>query len=76
MRTEISHGVMTLTNEDPPINRMTFEYMDEVEDAVADAAADPEVRAVVFTADGEENFSVGMDLKILAPAVSIDVSLT
>jgi enoyl-CoA hydratase/carnithine racemase len=58
-------GVLTLTNNDAPINRMTFEYMDELEAAVNWAASDPSVRALVFTAAGDTNFSVGMDLKQL-----------
>lgn len=58
-------GVLTLTNNDPPINRMTFEYMDALEAAVAEAADDPEVRVLVVTAAGTDNFSVGMDLKQL-----------
>ena len=58
-------GVLTLTNNDPPINRMSFEYMDALEAAVNDAANDPEVRVLVFTAEGQRNFSVGMDLKQL-----------
>ena len=44
---------------------MNFAYMDGLERAVADAAADPQVRALIFTADGRDNFSVGMDLKQL-----------
>ena len=62
---ERDQGVMTLINNDPPINRMTFDYMDRVEEAVEDAANDPSVRALVFTASGTKNFSVGMDLKQL-----------
>ncbi len=62
---ECQGGVLTLTNNDPPINRMSFEYMDAVEAAVQRAATDPEVRVLLFTAAGEENFSVGMDLKQL-----------
>ena len=58
-------GVLTLTNNDAPRNRMTFEYMDALEQAVTDAAEDRSVRAVVFTAAGREHFSVGMDLKQL-----------
>lgn len=58
-------GVLTLTNNDAPRNRMSFEYMDALEAAVRDAAADPAVRALVFTAAGDEHFSVGMDLKQL-----------
>lgn len=58
-------GVLTLTNNDAPINRMSFEYMDALEVAVMEAASDPEVRALVFTAAGDKDFSVGMDLKQL-----------
>lgn len=58
-------GVLTLTNNDAPRNRMSLEYMDALEDAVGDAATDPSVRALVFTSAGDEHFSVGMDLKQL-----------
>lgn len=58
-------GVLTLTINDAPINRMSFEYMDALEEAVNAAASDPQVRVLVFTAAGDENFSVGMDLKQL-----------
>lgn len=69
MRIERDGGVLTIVNDDPPINRMTLEYMDGVEAAVEDAATDPTVRALVFTAEGTENFSVGMDLKQLMAGV-------
>lgn len=69
MRIERDGGVMTIVNEDPPINRMTLEYLDGVEAAVEEAADDRTVRALVFTADGDENFSVGMDLKQLISGV-------
>ena len=62
---EKDQGVLTLINNDAPINRMSFEYMDALEEAVNQAADDPEVRALVFTAAGEKDFSVGMDLKQL-----------
>ena len=58
-------GVLTLTNNDAPRNRMSFEYMDALEEALTEAATDPTVRALVFTGAGEEHFSVGMDLKQL-----------
>lgn len=57
--------VAILENQDPPYNRMTFEFMDELERAIGTIRSDREVRAVVITAAGEENFSVGMDLKQL-----------
>ncbi len=57
--------VMILENRDPPRNRMTFEYMDELERAVGELRDDRDIRAVIITAAGEDNFSVGMDLKEL-----------
>ena len=65
LRLERHNGVLVLCNTDAPWNRMSFAYMDALETAVKDAAADPAVRALVFTADGLDNFSVGMDLKQL-----------
>ena len=59
-------GVLTLTNNDAPRNRMSFAYMDALEEAVSAAARDPDVRVLVFTAAGDKDFSVGMDLKQLA----------
>ena len=69
MRVELDGGVMTIVNDDPPINRMTLDYMDGVEQAVEQAADDPSVRVLVFTAEGTENFSVGMDLNELMGGV-------
>ena len=65
LRIERRERVVILENQDPPRNRMTFEYMDELERAVIALRDDPEVHAVVVTAAGKENFSVGMDLKQL-----------
>lgn len=56
-------GVMSLIINDAPWNRMSFAYMDALEIAVEEAATDPSVRVLVLTADGNANFSVGMDLK-------------
>jgi enoyl-CoA hydratase/carnithine racemase len=65
LRIEHRDRVVILENQDPPRNRMTFEYMDELERAITAIRADSGVRAVVITAAGEEHFSVGMDLKQL-----------
>jgi enoyl-CoA hydratase/carnithine racemase len=65
MRIEVDQGVMTLTNDDPPINRMSLGYIDEIERVLGEVKGDDQVRALVFTADGDDNFSVGMDLKQL-----------
>lgn len=63
LRVERTGAVLVLANAGPPWNRMSFAYMDALEAAIDEAAADPAVRALVFTAEGEANFSVGMDLK-------------
>jgi enoyl-CoA hydratase/carnithine racemase len=65
LRLERDGGVLILSNTDAPWNRMSFAYMDALETAVGAAATDPSVRVLLFTADGEANFSVGMDLKQL-----------
>ncbi len=65
LRIERRGRVVILENQDPPRNRMTFEYMDELERAMIALRDDRDVRAVVITAAGDEHFSVGMDLKQL-----------
>jgi enoyl-CoA hydratase/carnithine racemase len=65
LRVERRGHVVILENGAAPWNRMTFGYMDELEAAIEQIAHDAEVRAVVITAAGDQNFSVGMDLKQL-----------
>jgi enoyl-CoA hydratase/carnithine racemase len=60
---ERAGSVMSFVINDAPWNRMSFDYMDALEGALEDAASDSSVRALLFTAQGEANFSVGMDLK-------------
>ncbi len=55
--------VVTLINNDPPYNRMTLDFMDQLEVAVADLARDESAGAIVIRGAGEEHFSVGMNLK-------------
>lgn len=51
--------------DDAPYNRMSFAFMDALEQLVDEIAADISIRSVVLTAAGEANFSVGMNLKEL-----------
>lgn len=62
-------GIVTIN--DPPWNRMTLAFMDELERLVAEIAADDGVRAIVLTGAGDRNFSVGMDLKQLPEGIRI-----
>ncbi|MDP6377143.1 MAG: enoyl-CoA hydratase-related protein [Pseudomonadales bacterium] len=59
----VSNAVATLSINDAPYNRMTLDYMDVLEETLPKLAEDEKVRAIVFTAEGEDNFSVGMNLK-------------
>lgn len=63
-------GVVTLTINDPPYNRMGLEFMNELERRVSALAEDKSARAVVITAAGDEHFSVGMDLKELPKGIA------
>jgi enoyl-CoA hydratase len=63
-------AVETFTINDPPRNRMGLEFMDALEAEVARVADDPGVRAIVLRGAGEENFSVGMDLKQLPQGIA------
>ena len=58
-------AVAIVSVNDDPLNRMTLEFMDALEELVPPLDGDNSVRAVVITAVGESNFSVGMDLKQL-----------
>ncbi|MCC6849235.1 MAG: enoyl-CoA hydratase/isomerase family protein [Deltaproteobacteria bacterium] len=58
-------GVAIVTIDDPPYNRLSLAFMDALEETVAALAADEGVRAVLLTGAGDQNFSVGMNLKEL-----------
>lgn len=57
--------VAILTINDAPYNRMSLAFMDGLEQLVESLAHDDPIRAVVITGEGDQNFSVGMDLKEL-----------
>ena len=62
-------AVARLTLNDPPFNRMSLNFMDELEQQVVDIADNSEIRSVLLTSAGEENFSVGMNLKQLPEGI-------
>jgi len=63
-------AVETLIINDAPRNRMGLDFMDVLEAEVERIEDDPGVRAVVVRGAGEENFSVGMDLKQLPEGIA------
>ena len=62
-------AVAIVAIDDAPYNRMSLAFMDALEERVGELAADDGVRAVVLTAAGDTNFSVGMNLKELPQAI-------
>ena len=66
---ETNDAVAILTINDAPYNRMSLDFMDQLEDMVNKISVDTSIRAVVLTASGLDNFSVGMNLKQLPEGV-------
>ena len=62
-------AVAIISNNDAPYNRMTLEFMDTLESLLDDLAQDDSIRALVFTAEGTDNFSVGKNLKQLRQGI-------
>jgi len=65
----VENAIATISINDAPMNRMSAAFMDELEVLIADIGTDESIRALVFTAAGDRNFSVGMDLKQLPDLV-------
>ncbi|MEM7000863.1 MAG: enoyl-CoA hydratase/isomerase family protein [Pseudomonadota bacterium] len=59
----VTNNVATFSINAAPWNLMSLEYIDRLEEQLPEVLADNTVRAIVFTAEGEQNFSAGMDLK-------------
>ena len=58
-------AVAVLTINDAPYNRMSLDFMDNLEKVVDELSSDSSIRSVVLTASGLDNFSVGMNLKFI-----------
>ena len=69
IKIQIVNSVATISNNDAPYNRMTLDYMDELEVLIPKLGEDDSVRALVFTAEGLQHFSVGMNLKQLPDGI-------
>ncbi|BBX48743.1 enoyl-CoA hydratase-related protein [Mycobacterium cookii] len=63
-------AVAIITIDDPPYNRMSLSFMNALEPLVTTIGSDSTIRAVVITAAGYDNFSVGMNLKEIAGALT------
>ncbi|MEO1027602.1 MAG: enoyl-CoA hydratase/isomerase family protein [Pseudomonadota bacterium] len=67
--------VAIISINDAPYNRMTLEFMDQLERTVDELANDTSVRAIVFTSEGDQNFSVGMNLKQMRDGIAAKGSI-
>ena len=62
-------AVAIISINDAPYNRMTLDFIDQLEELVTGIAEDDSLRAVVLTGEGLDNFSVGMNLKQLPEGI-------
>lgn len=66
---ERQDAVAIIAINDAPYNRMSLEFIDQLEVLIGEIASDDSIRAVVLTAAGMDNFSVGMNLKQLPEGI-------
>ena len=59
----VTNAVATFSVNDAPWNLMSLQYIDRLEEQLPDVLADDSIRAMVFTGEGEANFSAGMNLR-------------
>ena len=59
----VDNHVATFSINDAPYNLMSLAYIDRLEEQLPEVLADDDVRALVFTAEGLDHFSAGMNLK-------------
>ena len=62
-------AVVVISINDAPYNRMSLQFMDDLEVFAEEISGDDSVRAVVITGEGDQNFSVGMNLKELPKGI-------
>lgn len=59
----VTNNVATFSINDAPWNLMSLKYIDQLEEQLPDVLADDDIRAMVFTGEGLDHFSAGMNLK-------------
>lgn len=59
----VKNHVATFSVNDAPYNLMSLEYIDRLEEQLPTVLEDNSIRALVFTAEGLDHFSAGMNLK-------------
>ena len=59
----VTNNVATLSINDAPWNLMSLEYIDRLEEQLPEVLADDNIRAMIFTGEGLDHFSAGMNLR-------------
>ena len=59
----VTNHVATFSINGAPWNLMSLEYIDRLEEQLPDVLANDDIRAMVFTGEGLDHFSAGMNLK-------------
>jgi 3-hydroxyacyl-CoA dehydrogenase/enoyl-CoA hydratase/carnithine racemase len=66
VKVELKDGVAVLRMDNPPVNQMSADFMNELNLAVREALADAEVKVVILTGTGK-NFVAGGDVTQMLP---------
>ncbi len=65
----VTNNVATFSINDAPWNLMSVEYIDRLEEQLPEVLADDAIRAMIFTGEGEDHFSAGMNLRQIPEGV-------
>ena len=65
----VTNNVATFSINDAPWNLMSIEYIDRLEEQLPDVLADDSIRAMIFTGEGLDHFSAGMNLRQIPEGV-------
>lgn len=65
----VTNNVATFSINDAPWNLMSLAYIDRLEEQLPEVLADDHIRAIVFTGEGLDHFSAGMNLKQLPDGI-------
>ena len=66
VKVELTDGVAILSMDNPPVNQMSEHFINELRQAIGQALADDQVKALVLTGTGR-NFVAGADVTQLLP---------
>ena len=66
----VTNNVATFSINDAPWNLMSLAYIDRLEEQLPEVLADDHIRAIVFTGEGLDHFSAGMNLKQLPDGIN------